>query len=196
MQVTVTQETSWQRALNAARRTVGKAPLNKEPSDKFKINSMMSEHSQIKLVEWLVSFESLKQWVGVHLLRHSFILPFIHSQRGDRRELRCKRDDLPQGEPNDQDFVINSQSLINISRRRLCRTASKETQEAWQAVKDRIAEQDPITARFMVRNCVYRGFCPEAPDKCCGFVKTKQFLNELTAYREGFTQNMLKPEEK
>lgn len=186
--VNVTQETSWKRALNAARRTVGKAPLDKEPSDNFKVRSLMSEHSQIKLVEYLVSFKALRQWVGVHLLRHGFMLPFIHSQRGDRRELPCKRDDLPQGELNDQDFVMNAQTLINVSRRRLCNTASAETREAWQSVKNEIEKCDPVMSRFMVRQCVYRGFCPEAPEKCCGFVKTDKFLEELKVYREGFVQ--------
>ena len=183
MEVTVTQETSWKRALNAARRTVGKEPLDKEPSDRFKYYSLMSEHSHIKLVEWLISFKSLKQWVGVHLLRHPFMLPFIHTQRGDRRELRCNRDDLPQGEPNDQDFVVNAQTLINVSRKRLCSKASAETRQAWQAVKDKIAEQDPVMAHFMVPNCIYRGFCPESPDKCCGYTNTEKFRKELEEYR-------------
>lgn len=195
MEVTVTQETSWKRALNAARRTVGKEPLDKEPSDEFKYYSLMSEHSHIKLVEWLISFKSLKQWVGVHLLRHLFILPFIHSQREDRRKLNCKRDDLPQGELNDQDFVVNAQSLINISRKRLCNRASRETREAWQAVKDKIKEQDPVMAHFMVPNCVYRGFCPEAPKNCCGFVTTERFKEELAKYRSqnASYRNGLKP---
>ena len=36
MKVKVIQETSWNRALNAARRTVGKEPIDKEPSDNWK----------------------------------------------------------------------------------------------------------------------------------------------------------------
>ena len=186
MEVKVIQETSWKRALNAARRTVGKEPLDKEPSEKFKVKSMMSEHSQIKLVEYLISFKALRQWVGVHILRHGFMLPFIHSQRGDRRQLPCKRDDLPQGTENDQDFIMNAQTLINVSRRRLCNTASKETVEAWKAVKNEVEKQDPIVARFMVPNCVYRGFCPEDPEKCCGFVKTKKYKEWRDKYCEGF----------
>lgn len=179
--VEVTQDTSWNRALNAARRTVGKPELEKEPSEKWKIMSLMSEHSQIKLVEYRIAFGNLRQWVGVHLLRHPFTLPFIHSQREDRRKLNCSRDELPQGSLNDQDFYMNAQTLINISRKRLCSCASKETREAWQAVKDRIAEKDPVMARFMVRNCIYRGFCPER--ECCGFVNTEQFRKELEEYR-------------
>lgn len=201
MKVTVTQDTTWNRALNAARKTVGLKPLKKEPSDEWKKMALMAEHSPIKLVEYTISFTDLKQWVGVHLLRHQYVLPFIHSQRVDRRNLDdCvekvmsiisddvkndpsfnKRDYLFQGEPNDQDFVVNAQTLINVSRKRLCKTASKETQEAWKAVQGAIREFDPVMASFMVANCVYRGFCPER--ESCGFWKSKTFNQQLNEYR-------------
>ena len=201
MKVTVTQDTTWNRALNAARKTVGLKPLKKEPSDEWKKMALMAEHSPIKLVEYTISFTDLKQWVGVHLLRHQYVLPFIHSQRVDRRNLDdCvekvmsiisddvkndssfnKRDYLFQGEPNDQDFVVNAQTLINISRKRLCKTASKETPEAWKAVQGAIREFDPVMASFMVANCVYRGFCPER--ESCGFWKSKTFKQQLNEYR-------------
>ena len=182
LSVTVTQETPWKRALNAARRTIGKEPIDKEPSDNWKAKILLAEHSPIKLVEYLISFKNLRQFVGVHLLRHEHTLPFIHSQREDRRELNCSRDELPQGTPNDQDFVVNAQTLINISRKRLCSCASKETREAWQMVKDEIAKQDVIMADKMVPNCVYSGFCREL--KCCGYVNTRKYQEELEKYRK------------
>ena len=201
MKVNVIQETPWSRALNAARRTIGKPPLNKEPSDNWRKKVIMAEHSPIKLVEYLISFKDLRQWVGVHLLRHEHMLPFIHSQRVDRREdidsltervmsiieedvksdeSFNKRDYLFQGEPNDQDFVVNAQTLINISRKRLCHCASKETREAWVAVKEAIKEFDSIMASFMVPNCIYRGRCPEM--NTCGYYKTDKFKKELDEY--------------
>lgn len=182
LSVTVTQETSWKRALNAARRTDGKEPVDKEPSDNWKAKVLLAEHSPIKLVEYLISFKNLRQWTGVHFIRHEHTLPFIHSQRGDRRKLECSRDDLPQGEPNDQDFVVNAQTLINISRKRLCRCASKETREAWEMVKEKIAEQDEVMADKMVPNCVYSGFCREM--KCCGYVNTDNYKEEIEKYRK------------
>ena len=202
MKVNVIQETSWSRALNAARRTIGKPPLNKEPSDNWRKMVIMAEHSPIKLVEYLISFKDLRQWVGVHLLRHEHMLPFIHSQRVDRREdidsltervmsiieedvksdeSFNKRDYLFQGEPNDQDFVVNAQTLINISKKRLCNCASKETRDAWKAVQDAIREFDPVMASFMVPSCVYRGFCPEKDS--CGYWKTKKFNKDVNDYR-------------
>lgn len=180
--VEVIQETSWKRALNAARRTIGKEPLDKEPSKNWKAKVLLAEHSPIKLVEYNICFKNLRQWVGVHILRHDYTLPFIHTQREDRRKLNCSRDELPQGTPNDQDFVVNAQTLKNISRKRLCTCASKETREAWNMVKDEIAKQDEVMADKMVRNCVYCGFCPEM--ECCGFVNTPKFQEELEKYRK------------
>lgn len=179
--VKIQQDTSWNRALNEARRTVGKSRLSKEPSREWKLMSLMAEHSQIKLVEYTVMFEALRQWVGVHLLRHPFVLPFIHSQRADRRDNPVPRDEMPQGSLNDQDFVHNAQTLINTSRKRLCYCASKETREAWQAVKDEIAKVDPEMAAVMVKNCVYRGFCPERT--CCGYANSEAFKKEVNEYR-------------
>ena len=201
MEVTVTQDTSWNRALNAARKTWGKNKIEKEPSEEWKKMALMAEHSPIKLVEYTISFKDLRQWVGVHLLRHPFVLPFIHTQRVDKRELDeyvdkvmsilsddvkndpsfNKRDYLFQGQTNDQDFVVNAQTLINISRKRLCTCASKETRDAWKAVQDAIREFDPVMASFMVPNCVYRGFCPEKDS--CGYWKTKKFNKDVNDYR-------------
>lgn len=201
MEVTVTQDTSWNRALNAARKTWGKNKIEKEPSEEWKKMALMAEHSPIKLVEYTISFKDLRQWVGVHLLRHPFVLPFIHTQRVDKRDLDeyvdkvmsilsddvkndpsfNKRDYLFQGQTNDQDFVVNAQTLINISKKRLCNCASKETREAWKAVQDAIREFDPVMASFMVPSCVYRGFCPEKDS--CGYWKTKKFNKDVNDYR-------------
>ena len=175
MKVKVTQDTTWNRALNAARRTAGKPMLDKEPSESWRKMALMAEHSPIKLVEYTIMFEDVRQWVGVHLLRHEHTLPYIHTQRADRRDY------LLQGQPNDQDFVVNAQTLINISRKRLCSCASKETREAWHAVKAAIAEIDPVMAAFMVPNCIYRGFCPEKDS--CGYWTGKRFERELNEYR-------------
>ena len=77
----------------------------------------------------------------------------------------------------------NAQALINISRKRLCSCASKETREAWQAVKDEVAKVEPELASCMVRECIYRGFCPEMFG--CGFAETAEFQKQLEEYRTG-----------
>ena len=182
------QVTSWKRVLNAARRTIGKEPLDKEPSDSWKAKMLLAEHSPIRLLEYDWSWNTIKQWVTAHLVRHhEGCEKFVHSQRGDRRAILeeynvSSRDELPQGALNDMDMSANAQALINISRKRLCNCASKETREAWQQVKEAIKEVDPILADKMVPECLYRGFCTEFMSPC-GYSKTKKYQEDLHNYR-------------
>ena len=182
------QVTSWKRVLNAARRTIGKDQLNKEPSDSWKAKMLLAEHSPIRLLEYDWSWGEIRQWVTAHLVRHhEGCEKFVHTQRGDRRKILEDygvetRDELPQGALNDMDMTANAQALINISRKRLCNCASKETREAWTQVKEAIAEIDPILASKMVPECLYRGFCPEFMNPC-GYSKTEKYKKDLEEYR-------------
>jgi sarcosine oxidase delta subunit len=195
----------WKRVLNAARRTWGKHPLDKEPSDKFKRKILLAEHSPIRLLEYDFTIEDIRQWVTVHLVRHhEGCEKFVHTQREDinqeiekmtkmvinllyeaelLREGWKPRDYMFQGEGNDMDMTCNAQAFMNISRKRLCYGCpSKETRQAWEIVIDMLKEIDPILAEKCVPECVYRGFCPEA-DRCCGYVDTKAYQERLVEYR-------------
>lgn len=184
----VEQVTTWQRVLNAARRTIGKHPLEKMPSDEWKAKMLLAEHSPIRLLEFDWSWDNIRQWVTAHLVRHhEGCEKFVHSQRGDRRKILedygvATRDELPQGALNDMDMSANAQALINISRKRLCNCASKETREAWIQVKNAIAEVDPVMASKMVPECIYRGFCPEFMSPC-GYSNTEKYQQDLKIYR-------------
>ena len=184
----VEQVTTWQRVLNAARRTIGKQPLEKMPSDEWKAKMLLAEHSPIRLLEFDWSWDNIRQWVTAHLVRHhEGCEKFVHSQRGDRRKILedydvATRDELPQGALNDMDMSANAQALINISRKRLCNCASKETREAWIQVKNAIAEVDPVMASKMVPECIYRGFCPEFMSPC-GYSNTEKYQQDLKIYR-------------
>lgn len=174
---------SWERALNLARKTVGKKPLNKMPSNGWKKKILLQEHSPIRAVEYIIDFTDIKQWVSVHLVRHWLgFIPFVHSQREDRRKLDVPRDELPQGSLNDMSVLVNAQALINVSRKRLCSKASKETREVWREVCIAMQTIDPIMESVMVKECIYRGFCPYKDDSC-GFDKTEAFGKLLNQYR-------------
>lgn len=192
----------WQWAKRLALRTVGLKPKNSEPSSDWKVRSLMAEHSHIKVVQYCIDIDNLRQWVGVHLLRHPFVLPYISTQRGDKTNdveevLSIIKEDIIndpgfdknnwrdyrlQGSTNDHSFVVNAQTLINISRKRLCSQSSRETRAVWEMVRQKIAEQDAEMASVMVPNCIYRGFCPEM--NCCGYVNTPTYKQRLQAYRE------------
>lgn len=195
----------WKRVLNAARRTWGKQPLDKEPSDKFKRKILLAEHSPIRLLEYDFTIEDIRQWVTVHLVRHhEGCEKFVHTQREDINQEIEKmtkmvinllyeaellrdgwkpRDYMFQGECNDMDMTCNAQSFMNISRKRLCYgCASKETRQAWEIVIEMLKEVDPILAEKCVPECVYRGFCPET-DRCCGYVNRDAYKKRLEEYR-------------
>ena len=177
--------TSWKRVLNAARRTIGKKPVDKEPSNSWKAKLLLAEHSPIRLLEFDWTWGEIQQWVTTHLVRHhEGCEKFVHTQRVDRNpELEgLSRDELPQGLLNDMDMTANAQALINISRKRLCSCASKETREAWKQVKEAIREVDPRMADKMVPECIYRGFCPEFINPC-GYANTQKYQDDLTNYR-------------
>lgn len=180
--------TGWKRALNAARFTAGKKPLDKEPSDKWKKKILLAEHSPIRLVEYDWSWEGIKQWVTVHLVRHhEGCEKFVSTQRIDRNDSiaseYASRDDVPQGSPNSMMFSANAQAIINISRKRLCSCASAETREAWKQALQALSEIDPILVSKCVPECVYRGFCPEF-DRCCGYCNTDDYKKRVEEYRK------------
>ena len=80
------------------------------------------------------------------------------------------------------ELEANAQALINMSRKRLCNQASPETREVMEAIKEEVSKKDPFVARVMVKECVYRGFCPEMQP--CGYDKTDSFKKEVKNYRD------------
>jgi hypothetical protein len=174
MNVKIKKISGWDMALMAARMTVPDTAKNhdwkdKEPSRKWKLKMLFSEHSPIRMVKYWIEFEGAKRWVLGHILRHWVgVIPFVSSQRTDRRGI--PRDDLPQGEPSDMGMEANAQSIISISRKRMCYKASKETREAWNEVHTAIMAVDPELSDVMVPECVYRGMCPES--ESCGWIRS------------------------
>lgn len=175
--------TSWKRALNAARRTMGKPAVDKEPSDAWKAKMLLAEHSPIRLVEYEWTWTDIPQFVTVHFVRHHIgCEKFVHSQRPDRTGSDKPRSELTQTEPNDMDMTANAQEIMAISRLRLCNCASKETRDAWKLMLEHLRTIDPILVSKCVPSCVYRGFCPEM--KSCGYVQTDKFQQALKDYRK------------
>lgn len=195
----------WIRVVNAARRTVGKKPIDHEPSTGFKKSILLAEHSPIRLLEYDFTISDIRQWVTVHLVRHhEGCEKFVHTQRQDVNEqieiitkeiIRIcqeegltrngwkERDYLFQGQENDMDMTCNAQAFINISRKRLCLgRPSPETRKAWRIVIEKLREIDPVLAEKCVPECIYRGFCPEGK-KCCGYVNSKEYQEKLKEYR-------------
>ena len=171
----------WKEVLTRARTTVGKEELGKEPSDNFKKRILMAEHSPIRGLIYCFKITNLKSWVATHFVRHHVgVEKWVRTQRSDRTGV--SRDELPQGAEVEMELEANAQALINMSRKRLCKQASPETREVMQEIKNKVSERDKFLASVMVKECVYRGFCPEI--NSCNYDKTKEFEKELKDYRD------------
>lgn len=181
---------TWREVANAARTTVNMNPGIGEPSSSWKRRILMAEHSPIRKlkVNWL--WEKIKYWVSVHFVRHKVgIEHFVSTQRSDRTGVN--RDEKSQGALVNHEVEANAHAIINISRKRRCRQASKETRDAWNAFLKKLELYEPELVSVCVPECVYRnGFCPEM--KSCGWNKTKEFEEELKKYLQGFEKQINK----
>lgn len=143
-----------------------------------------SEHSPIRSTIYRIRFEDIPSWVATHFARHNIgAVPFVSTQRPDRTDANIDRKSLSQSELVNLNIVLNSQSWINISRKRLCSCASAETTYAWLAALNELNKVDPQLKSVCVKECIYRGFCPEL--NTCGYYNTSKFINFLYKYRDG-----------
>jgi len=171
---------SWADVLDSTLTTVNKEGKGKEPSESFKLRMMLAEHSPIRGRFFKWKWYDLESWISVHFVRHKIgIEHFVRTQRTDRTGIDRRL--LSQSELIEHEAEANTQALINISRKRLCYNASKETREAWKEVINAIGQFDDTIPRVCVADCVYRGYCYEM--KSCGFDKSPRFQQELELYR-------------
>ena len=171
----------WSKVKRSARTTIGREGEGEYPSDEWKKKILLAEHSPIRKIKFSWKWTNLKSWVSVHFVRHWLgILHWVTTQRVDRTGV--DRNKSPQDTPVEHECEANAQALINISRRRLCSQASPETRKAWQEVKTEVEKNDPILASVMVKECIYRGFCPELYP--CGYSETDEYKRELAEYRK------------
>lgn len=179
---------NWQDVKDAAMNTINKN-TGKYPDSEWKRKLLMSEHSPIRRMKFYWRWKDLKSWVSVHMVRHKIgIEHWVSTQRPDRTDNQdIDRDRLLQGALVNHACEADAQALINISRKRLCNCASEETRLAWKAVKEKVAETEPELSSCMVRECIYRGFCPEMFS--CGYYKTDEYRKELEEYRHGINGN-------
>lgn len=105
-------------------------------------------------------------------------------------ELKWLQGNADRYTPVNLGIFVNAQSLIDMSKLRLCAQASAETRVVFQTIKAKVWEIDPSLAALMVRKCVYRGgICGEP--KCCGYNGTQTFKTELSSYLSNFNQKQL-----
>ena len=157
----------WELVKNSCRNTVGKGFREGPPSEEFKKNLVIAEHSPIRLLNFFWSWRGIKYWVSTEWSRHKFE-KFIRSQRNDRQSM-YDRNKAPQDAPVDFCGYANLQNMIDVCRKRLCYQATIEAKDLAEDFKEELSKTHPIEASVLVPNCIYRCGCPEMNG--CGFWK-------------------------
>lgn len=173
---------TWREIADSANTTINLEAGEKEPSAKWKRKMLLCEHSPIRQLYIKCKWYHIKSWVSVHFVRHKIgIEHWVRTQRTDRTN--SDRSDLTQDNLIEHEFEANAQAFINVSRKRLCQSASNETRVAWQSVLEQIKDIEPELYKACVPECIYRGWCYEF--KSCGFHKTEAYQKRLLDYRSG-----------
>lgn len=180
MRIVVERITDWKRVVNAARFTQRMAPIDHEPSDKFKEQIIRAEHSPLRELRFEVKIMYVPYWVMGHFVRHVHAQPYVSTSRPDVTKSGLDRNEMKQGEEVNLMLSLNAQELINISKVRLCTNASKETRKVWNGVISELADIEPILAKYCVPNCLYRGFCPEI--QSCGKINSSEYKRQREDY--------------
>lgn len=163
-----------------------KKSLGHEPSDEFKKQMILSEHSPLRELEFDIKMYGIPYWVSNHFVRHVHAQPFVSTSRPDITGSNVSRHDMRQDDLVNLQLSLNAQEIINISKLRLCNKASKETREIWYKVIDELVQIEPYLASACVPQCVYRGFCPEP--KSCGFSLAGTFKYHRLVYIDKTTK--------
>lgn len=180
MKVTIEKLTDWDLVKRAALQTRNLKMVN-PPTYEWKAKMLMAEHSPIRCLQFYITFYDVPYFVHVHLVRHFIgLTPFVSTSRSDLTEVH-DRSERRQTDLVNFSLLINAQAILNISYKRLCKKASKETRECWGLVLEEMYKVDPILARFMVPACIHQGHCPEL--ESCGIDKSIAYQKRLQKYQ-------------
>ena len=170
----------WQEIKDSAMFTVHKS-TGKYPTTDWKRRMLLAEHSPTRVGRLIVNVYNIPSFVAGHFVRHNVgFTPFVDSRRDDRADY----DEVPNRNTLiNMRFDGNFQTFINISRRRFCNSAHKDTIYIWKKIMESVKEFEPELHRCCVRECVYRGWCYEYPNGC-GYHLTDAYNKELNDYRE------------
>ncbi len=172
---------TWREVADAARTTIGKEAGQGEPASSWKRRILLAEHSPIRklVISW--KWTNLMWWVQTHFTRHKFGVEwFVKTSRSDRTGV--DRANLTHSSLVDVEGEANAQAIINISRKRLCTNASKETREAWTTFLNAIKDKEAELFAVCVPDCIYRGHCYEY--NSCGYHHTEAYTKKLAKYRK------------
>lgn len=158
-------DVDWLEIKNLCRKTVSMKDSTIEPTDEWKRKLLLAEHSPLRHSLITIDIEGIPFYVMGHLVRHSVgVTPYVSTSRSDRTG-------VPREERRQTDLVtmrmdMNVQSLINISRKRLCNQADATTKDIWESVVKEIAKYDENIAWACVPEGIKSCGCTESFGNC------------------------------
>lgn len=159
-------DVDWLEIKNLCRKTISMADSNKEPDDEWKKKLLIAEHSPLRHSLITIEINDIPFYVMGHLVRHHVgVTPYVTTSREDRTNI--PRDERKQTDLVSMRIDLNIQSLINVSRKRLCNQADKTTQKIWLEVIKEIAKYDSNIAWACVPEGIRTCGCPEKFRHCC-----------------------------
>lgn len=171
IKVTVTDFSGYDNFVKACHSTSGKRVA---PTRVVNLCNLMylAEHSPIRERVFWISVDNVPTFVANHFARHhEGINQFHRTHRSDKTGV--KDENSNRLTPTHFEFSANAQSLINMSRRRLCSKAAASTRLVMQMIKDCMRNVDIGLANCMLPDCQYRSnVCYELEP--CGKFKTYQ----------------------
>ena len=172
-------DVDWTEIKNACRKTISMKDSSVEPGSDWKRKLLLAEHSPLRHSLITLDIEDVPFYVMGHLVRHhNGVTPYVGTSREDRTGV--DRSERSQTDLVSMRLDVNIQALINISRKRLCSQADRQTQILWLEVIKAIAEYDQDIAWACVRECIRACGCPEKFGTC--------------QYFEGFAKDLSKEE--
>lgn len=125
-----------------------------------------NEHSPMRTQMFTVEMLDIPTFVSTHFRTHAQgVTHFVKSLREDR----CGKGDEGRWTPTNHGMFLNAQSLINLSRKRLCYKSHASTISVMWMIRDEVDKVDSRLAKYMVPECIYRNGCHE--DRTCGWYK-------------------------
>ena len=158
-------DVDWLEIKNLCRKTISMKDSSIEPTNEWKRKLLLAEHSPLRHSLITVDIEDVPFYVMGHLVRHSVgVTPYVSTSREDRTNI--SRSERSQTDLVSMRIDLNIQSLINISRKRLCNQADRQTQIIWLEVIKAIAKYDSDIAWACVPEGIRSCGCPEKFGNC------------------------------
>ena len=145
------------------------------------LDSYLMEHSPIREEEYCIEMKNIPTFVSVHFVRHNVgVKHYVLSNRNDRGG----DDKDGRWTPVNHTMFLNSEALITLASKRLCRKSHQETRYIMWLIKEKIKEKNYELSRVMVPMCVRRnGICKELKNTCG--MKDK-IMQDYSYYKELF----------